>query len=362
MICGTRCVSLSIGVACVLGVLSSGCTESNPPKEFDMAIVAADAIGESKNSKLPRDLVDLSLPLLGCKTATFVPKPSVERLGLDPATRLSLETRIDGGFAGDRTNPRLIKRRIEEHLSALEIGQNLAGPQKAGIDLNAALNARLGRVGKQTLPLILSSGDASGAQYRGVAIYSDVNELRKRLTRALCDGNATSAVIFLNPPLNAPKALPPPPPPPPPPPTDTVPVPPSLSEEIESRNKAIGAEREGTIRREEAREAVRGYRPKVGDDPLALYALSRTVIYGGEHHEAFDLLEQAARVAIRQNRAAELVAVINRDMDRDRQLDRSDRTVWRLSTHTQWLPIIRALAASDESLLSDDEDAHSDHD
>lgn len=130
----------------------------------------------------------------------------------------------------------------------------------------------------------------------------------------------------------------------------------ALASRIEAENAAIAkaaSEQERTIR---AKQTAATYQAQAASDPFALYALCKTIIYGKEHNEAFELLERAARLAIEQGKAADLSRRIADDVEADRRMELRDRTIWRLSVGHEhhWLPIIAALTTNNPKLLHAD--------
>jgi hypothetical protein len=327
-----------------LAVTVTACHQK-PQKDFSLTIVVAERLGESKSGRLPSEVIELCLPIQECSRFDLIPRPSLQRLGSDPPANRSLETHIDAGFAGDRTNLALIRRRIEAHLCVEEIGSAFTTPNDPAVDLNVALTNQLASIEKlkHAVPIIFLSTGAAESKYHEASVYSDIGEIRGRIAKELCEGDVSSAIIFFNPPLSA---------------TPQVGVTvASVSSEIEARNVTIERTKEGPQRAALVKQIVVEYRPRVADDPIALYSLSKTIIYGREHHEAFEMLEQAARLAIRQGKAAILYDRMVADIENDLKKDRADRTIWRLTTSDHkhhWLPIVEALTHNDESLLHED--------
>lgn len=131
----------------------------------------------------------------------------------------------------------------------------------------------------------------------------------------------------------------------------------TLSDEIKKENEKISSENPQE-RKKDAEKIVEKYDKKVTEDPFAMYQLTKTIIYGKDHHEAFEHMEKAVRLAIAQGKAQELSKLIDEDIKQDLMRDKNDRTIWRLTTpdhQDHWLPIIKALIENNASLL-DSED------
>jgi hypothetical protein len=77
-------------------------------------------------------------------------------------------------------------------------------------------------------------------------------------------------------------------------------------------------------------------------------------IYGGEHHEAFSLLEEAAMTAIENGQAASMFRDINEDKEGDlKKLSHGHPK--------QWNPIYEALENNDREVLVNPHKPHHKH-
>lgn len=142
-------------------------------------------------------------------------------------------------------------------------------------------------------------------------------------------------------------------------PKDTVPPveekPNTIAKEIEKKNEEILNE-SGTTKKKDAETTLVNYKDKA-KTWYEKYQLVKTIISSGDHHEAFELLEEAARLAIKEDKANDLISLINQDVASDMSRDKADRTIWRLTTKDHehhWIPVVMALTKNDASLLHTD--------
>lgn len=332
---------LSIVAVALLSLLLSSCTTNKEPKEISFTVVVADKIGSNKSDKLPDTILKLCQILEDCGKSNFVPAPTLKRIGVDGA-ELSLKTKLTGGVGGNKNNPNLIRRQIDAHLRAIEITNNFAIPNGSGIDLEAALGSYIGTVGNST-KIYYFSDNQSGDSYKGNKIFNDLDSLRSTITKQLCEEPPAPILIVINP-LTT---------------TITAGATPS-----ETPNPGDTSKNAGVI------EALHTMNVNAGHDPVKLRDADREImksmdasnyrftyervknrIYGQQHHEAFDLLKEAAKIAIKNNEAREMLHEIERDEDGD---------LWKLSHghRSQWNMIIDALNDNNEEALHKPHHSH----
>lgn len=160
-------------------------------------------------------------------------------------------------------------------------------------------------------------------------LTSNLLNLRREFGKRLCSNLATSfAIIFQE----------------------------SLDDKIKRLNKDIASKLSQPGRNDLVSKKMKQYvlRAKEERDPFSLYDLIQTAaLLGEEHPIAFELLDNAARFAIRKGKAVELYQRINNDIEKDLlKEDKEKRIIWKLSQgHEHWFSIMRALTKNDERFL-----------
>lgn len=352
MIPGVMAIAVSLG----------GCGGSKPPREFNLLIVVTDKLGNRKTDKLPEEVIKLCLPLTECESANLVPKPKLYRLGSDNHDEQSLETRIDGGFAGNPKNVNLIRGRIEKHLATERVGDAFARENPVGFDAGGAVDGYIATLGKQTLPLILSPNGVEQDTYKSIRVLATIDSVRARILEEVCEGRVASAVVFLDPPLDHQ-------------PVGTIEPPRSHdgseasdgrqplgddrgrrghSGSVPSRDEVLvelGEENAKAAKIQEAAkraQALGAIAQEIEDasdetDYRFRYELVKNRVYGKHHVEAFEYLTEAARIAIEQGQSEYLL---------DRMAEDKENVLWRLAHgHQQWHEIEDALRARDKNRL-----------
>lgn len=88
---------------------------------------------------------------------------------------------------------------------------------------------------------------------------------------------------------------------------------------------------------------------------LQVYELGKISVFSDHHHheEAYILIKSAAKIAILNDKSVELLSLIEEDLHDDKLLNKSLRTVWKLSAgHSKnWCPIIEGLERKSIELL-----------
>ncbi len=187
--------------------------------------------------------------------------------------------------------------------------------------------------------ILIYSDDAVCKEFKGRKVYSDAKELNAKIQEITLLNTTTSVVVLINPTI-----------------TQAAPIL-DVAAQIKQINDSISALNSPGKQKEKAKETIKTYTSQVEGDPLAMYQLMKTVIYSGDHHEAFEMLEDATRLAIKQGLAVQLYRLIAIDLQNDLNKDISQRTTWRLSTPDHkhhWDPLINALTKNDASLLHKD--------
>ena len=324
-----RFLRLLLAVIPAVAVLT-GC-DSNVTKDFSLTIITSEELGDKATRHLPQEVIDLAMPIEDCSEVTLVPHSTLYRLGRDRSTEMTLETTVEGGFAGDRTNLRLIRREMQKQLSAQEVSEVFVEPADGLIDLTSALESYLSTIGSESLGIFYGNSSSADGRYEGIKSASSVSGVRSLIADELCEGDA-SVFVFLDPPLEIDPGVE----------TRIAQQTDSILEQLDSINRAAG-ELTDDDERHEALEAARSEieRSSVGTDYRFAYELMKNRIYGEEHHEAFDLLMEAARIAVAQDQAAYLLDRINGEKDTD---------LWALSHgHPEdWNPIIELLEHNHE--------------
>ncbi len=210
----------------------------------------------------------------------------------------------------------------DEHIPNLTTPQILATKSNASANIDATIQ-------KYPSARLVTVNDS---------IMFQIANLRDEICKRLCNNSTAISAIILYRSVGSTKS--------------------SFVPEIDAENVRIEKTKSQEQRGLMVVQTVEKYKPRIGDDPFALYALSKTIIYGQEHHEAFELLSEAAEFAIKQGKAAELYQRISDDIEKDLlRKDIRDRTIWRLSTpdhKKHWLPIVTALTRNDAKLLGHD--------
>ena len=313
-----------------------GCS-SKENKEFKLTIVVADRLGDSSSESLPQELVDLCLPITDCATLNLIPKPTLVRLGFGEASHKSLSAKIKKRFAGNLKNPRLLKREIEKHLQTISIGEMYAQPNPS-TNLRATFNSFLETIPSQAFVILYGVTSSSGRDY-GYPIVNTIDSVRSAIGKELCEKGLKQVFVFMNPPLAPPRL-----------------TPISLEEEaalqeLARRNEEAGKIQDEKIRQVELMRVYTELEEKSKRNPQnwrIIYELMKNKIYGKYHHEAFDLLKQAAAVAIETGEARYLLDLIEEE---------KDGALWKLSHghDHDWGKIMKALTRKDASVLEEHE-------
>jgi hypothetical protein len=313
-----NCLSGWIIFSCLF-ILSS-CSDK-PRKDFNLTIVVSDALGDNEDAPLPDEIIRLCMPLKACEKHNLVPKPVLHRLGFGPDEELSLETKIEGGFAGNENNVKLITREINSHLTSLKVGETFSRPAP-NVDLQASLQEFKSSMAVNTIPVYFSSRGTAYSTEDGDRIYSSIDSVRMAIVNQLCQSSGYRVVVFYELSLVNEHEEPE---------DETFVNNDRVLDELHDKN--IGAKGHEEDLEEVAREIKEKDDP---DDYRFTYELVKNRIYGKHHHEAFELLAKAAEIAIDNGQALYLL---------DRIEDEKDKDLWKLSHGhaSQWHPIVEAL-------------------
>jgi hypothetical protein len=172
----------------------SSCSDK-PRKDFNLTIVVSDVLGGDENAPLPDEIIALCMPLQACEQHNFVPNPVLHRLGFGPDKELSLETKIEGGFAGNENNVKLITREINSHLSSLTVGETFSQPDP-NVDLQASLQEFKSSMAVNTIPVYFSSRGTAYATEDGDRIYTSIDSVRMAIVNQLCQSSGYHVVVF----------------------------------------------------------------------------------------------------------------------------------------------------------------------
>lgn len=128
-------------------------------------------------------------------------------------------------------------------------------------------------------------------------------------------------------------------------------------QKISDENKNIAHIHDHKQQQAESKRVYDTYKDSVSHDWHAGYELMKTLIYSGDHHDAFHTLADLAKEAINGGYSKSLIDALNADIAIDKtQSNPEYKTIGRLVTHhDDWDPIIHALMDNNASGLHDDD-------
>ena len=226
-----------------------------------------------------------------------------------------------------------MRREIEKQLSTREIGEVFAQSADPFRDLTSDLEFYLSTIGQHSLGIFYISSGTADEIYEGIKSVTSINGVRRLIAEQICEKGDASVFVFLNPPIVPPVSR-----------RD-----PQETDQTLKRLASINREAGKLSNKHQRYEALENVKSQIerSSDPSDYrytYELVKNRIYGEEHHEAFDLLREAADIAIEQGQGAYLLDRVNGEKDTD---------LWKLSHgHPHdWHPIIEALEHNDNSKL-----------
>lgn len=310
----------------------SACESDKSIKPFTLNLVLSGPVAQSDKDKLPGFLVALLRPIdsVTCGTVAYLPSLVIRRTDVTPekvgtltvpkSSLNELRTKV-----GTYTYENLLAD-YDEQLSTMKAGELLYQPTSPPAS-PADLTGRYPKALRLSTRSIASSEPAT--------TFGSAALLRQYLANQLCqDGdNPTYTVIYL--------------------PDKTVSKPitgnPTVIEQINQANDSLANLPNNKQKVVLATQVIDRFdqAAKNQADYRALYALTKTVIYGKQHHEAFEMLREAAQKAIEAGQAAALLNQISTDVNQNSPLARLATPDHR----HDYYPIIKALRTNDVSLL-----------
>jgi hypothetical protein len=304
-------------------ILLCGCASSSSEnvKGFSMTILVSDKLGSSRTDKLPDDIIDLSLTIssTSCPKMVYKPEPVLKRVS-DKKIELSLKSEIDGGFAANMSNKKVINRAINRHLQSIQIGVDFSLENDKNIDFQNSIKSFIEAQRKSKIYCFSRSyGDTI---FYGQKVFSDLSSLRNAIGQFLCeDPTITSFLIIYNPPEVASQ-------------TTTV-----HFDEIRQANEEAKEDYDKLIQVE---TELKSYSEEHGNDYRPLYELAKNSIYGKrEHHIAFEFLAEAVEIAIENGETQKLKIDIGTDLAKGKS-----NGIWKLANghDHDWRPLMEALS------------------
>ena len=223
-------------------------------------------------------------------------------------------------------------------MSTITVGDLFAQPNDPTIDLKSTLDSYLDTIGNQSLTIIYTNtGTPEDTLYNGIRIYDSIVNVQALIADQVCEQGLSSVFLIINPHIAPSVVI-----------TDPLEIE-RVLKELTSKNVIAG----GIVNKGERERALEEIRHEIEhesdpSDYRFTYELMKNRIYGEEHEEAFDLLREAAEIAIDYGQANYLLDRINGEKESD---------LWKLShghAH-EWNPIIEALEHNDKDRL------HSEH-
>lgn len=303
-------------IAFTVSLIFTGCGGSDA-KKVEMEVLLYNKMSENNTEKYPKTLQEISQPFIevGDKKLNFAFAPlSFKRVDLNK----KFELEYLNNKAGDASKIKFVNRQIDNYFRDSLVPDLLVSPSTSPVNVADELNRAKGK------PNYFIYSSEEDLEIDGKEIYHSVSDLRSAITKFLYGNENSKIVVLYEPPMEkkpSPRQTPMP---------NPVSTPPLTAENSPD------------------------------DDPFALYSLSKTVTIAGEkHHEAFELLNKAAILAVEQGKAPELLRRIMSDLDSN---DPNDNVVRRLATHKDdWIPLIDALNRNDASKLHDEHNKEKSH-
>ena len=287
--------------------------------DFPMTIVVSEKLGNTADATLPEYIIPLAMPIETCEKALPVPEITLFRLGY-PSSKTTIDNNIKSSFAGNKNNPKLIRRNLTEKLATMEIGQPFA--VDILIDPQAELRAMLNELGEDATVIFYFRSGKTDHDYQGVTTVSALAGVKKALAATVCGTELSPLYIFIDPPVK----------------NNTISKRASndpIIVQIDAENEKLKTIKDKKVKRAQADHLEKLIRANQDpSDYRFVYELVKNRIYGEEHHEAFELLEQAARIAITNGEARYLLDRIKGDQNTVlRKLSRGHGKKWNNILH-----------------------------
>lgn len=179
--------------------------DSENIKNYRLAILVSDKLGNNPSDKLPESIIDLCLPFeIDNCSDYFIAEPILSRIS-DKNIELLLETKIEG-FAVNKSNKNVIKREINKHLQETQMGSDLCNPNKDSVDFLSAIKKYIET--HKTSNILCFSYNNLDSLFLGYKNFSDIESIRKELGQILCKLPTSSIIIIYNPPSIVKKEIP----------------------------------------------------------------------------------------------------------------------------------------------------------
>ncbi|MEW6617999.1 MAG: PASTA domain-containing protein [bacterium] len=188
-------------------IILSSCGEKQN-KKFNLTLVVSDNLGKNKTDALPEDIIKICLPF-EYKGNFLIPRPTLYRLGYDNSTKMSLETTITGGCAGDPNNPIYIQNQTKKYLKSVKIGKVFSQPNDSSIDLKSILDSSLEVIGTRSLIAFYSTKGINTDSYNGIKISKSIDDVPTIMAEGICENGLTSVFVFIDPPISGAEPIPP---------------------------------------------------------------------------------------------------------------------------------------------------------